>query len=530
MRRFLHFFFLLALAASLVACGKGGSPSATVDEHGHEVSANPEGESAHPEEEEEHVDDIVLTAEAIKIAGIETGLVVQRSIQQELSAPGAITTLPEGRAVVTPPVSGQVLRIHVKPGDRVRAGQPIATLRSGDLAEASARIIQAQQGVVSAQAAVNEARAEIDLASAKLRTARQLLARQQSFAKTGAFSQPALQAAQKEVADAEAELERGKQDQAIHVVQLERAEKLYKQELISRTELEQARLEVATDQIRQRNAERGIELAKAAYERERKIADQGLSNSREIQAAEAEVRNANLEVEQARIRLNSAASGVVAARKGVEAARVGYSALAGSGQASGGSLVVKAPIGGIVVDLEATLGQAVERTTELCEIENLSSVLVVAQVSDKQVGLAKVGSSAQVSVSGYPNRSFSGVIQVVGSRLDPKTRSLPVHVLIDNAGGLLRNGMAAMVRLGVGSLSAALVVPRSAIVEDGDVRKLYIAEDGGKFEERTVTLGSVQGDVVAVMEGVSVGDRIVTKGAFVLKSEKVKSELKGHDH
>lgn len=523
MKRYPQFLFLMALAASVVGCAKGGAPSAAVNEHGHEETAKPEADSGHTE-------DIVLTAEAIKIAGIETGLVEQRAIQQELAIPGVITTLPEGRAVVTPPVSGQVLRIHVKPGDRVRAGQSIATLRSGDLAEASARIIQAQQGVVSAQALVNEARAEVDLASAKLRTARQLLARQQSFAKTGAFSQPALQAAQKELADAEAELERGKQDQAIHEVQLERAEKLYKQELISRTELEQARLEVATDQIRQRKAQRGIELAKAAYERERKIADLGLSNSREIQAAEAEVRSANLEVEQARIRVNSATAGVVAARKGVEAARMGYAALAGSAQASGGALVVKAPISGVVVDLEATLGQAVERTTELCEIENTSSVLVMAQVSDKQVGLAKVGNSGVVNVSAYPNRSFGGLIQVVGSRLDAKTRSLPVQVLIDNPGGLLRNGMAATVRLGIGSVSPALVVPTSAIVEDGDTRKLYIAEDGGKFEERTVILGRVQGGLVAVVEGVAVGDRIVTEGAFVLKSEKVKSELKGHEH
>ena len=530
MKRFQQYIFMMVLAASVVGCGKGGSSSTAVDEHGHEESGNAGGDPGHTEGEREHAEEIVLTPDAIKIAGIETGLVEQRAIQQELSVPGVVTTLPEGRAVVTPPVSGQVVRIHVKQGDRVRAGQPIATLQSGDLAEASARIIQAQQGVVSALAAVHEARAEVDLANAKLRTARQLLTRQQAFAKTGAFSQPALQAAQKELADAEAELERGKQDQAIHEVQLERAERLYKQELISRTELEQARLEVATDQIRQRNAERRIELARAAFERERKIADQGLSNSREIQAAEAEVRSASLEVDQARIRLNSATSGVVAVRKGVEAARVGYSALAGSGQASGGTLVVKAPISGVVVDLEATLGQAVERTTELCEIENISSVLVIAQVSDKHVGLAIAGNSARVNVSAYPDRSVSGLIQVVGSRLDAKTRSLPVQILIDNAEGLLRNGMAATVRLGVGSLSPALVVPSSAIVEDGERRKLYIALEGGKFEERKVTLGRVQGDFVAVVEGVAAGDRIVTKGAFVLKSEKVKSELKGHEH
>lgn len=511
--------FLLVLALS--GCGK----VPVADQHSNEHGAEEAGR-----EEAGHSEGIVLTPDAIKIAGIETQLVEQRATQQEMKVPGTVTTSSSGRAVVTSPVAGQIVRLHVKPGDRVRSGQPFATLRSGDLAEAFARIIEAQQSVVSSQASVKGATAEVNLADAKLRTARQLLVRQQAFAKTGAFSQPALQAAQKELADAEADLERGKQDQAVHEVQLERAERLYKQELVSRTELEQARLEVATDKIRQRNAERRIQLAKATHDRERKIADQGLSNSREIQAAEAEVRAANLEVQQARIRLGSANAGVVAARKGVEAARTGYAALAGSATASGGSLVVKSPISGVVVDLEATIGQAVERITELGEIENLSSVWVIAQVPDKQIAQARVGSNAEVTVSAHPNHTFSGLIQSVGSRLDPKTRSMPVRILIDNSEGRLRSGMVAMARLGVGSMSMALVVPRTAIVEDGDARKLYVAEDGGKFEERIVQLGRMQGGLIEIVEGVVAGDRVVTKGTFVLKSEKAKSELKGHEH
>ncbi len=527
----IHLIWILAvLAVALGGCAKDEGATTSKDEHGHEETGHTEAESGATKEEAGHTEDIQLTAEAIKIAGIETQLVERKSLQQELKVPGTVTTSSHGRAIVTPPVGGQVVRLHVKPGDRVRAGQPIATLRSGELAQASAQIIEAQQSVVSAQAAVKEAEAEINLANAKLRTAKQQLARQQAFAKTGAFSQPALQAAQKELADAEAELERGKQDQAVHETQLERAERLYKQELISRTELEQARLEVATDKIRQRNAERRIELSKTTYERERKIAELGLSNSREIQAAEAEVRSANLEVQRARIRLGSASAGVVAAKKGVEAARIGYSALAGSGRASGGLLVVNAPISGAIVDLEATIGQAVERTIELGEIENLTSVWVIAQVSDKQIGMAKVGSVAQITVSAYPNRVFKGLIQSIGSRLDPKTRSMPIQVLVDNSHSQLSSGMAATVRLGVGSRSQALTVPRSAIVEEGDARKLYVAEDGGKFEERTVVLGRSQGDFVEILEGVSVGDRVVSKGAFVLKSEKVKGELKGHEH
>lgn len=512
---------LFALSLALAGCGR-----APADEHAHEEPGHEE--AGH--DEAGHSGDIVLTAEAAKIAGIEVETARSVMMQGQLDIPGTVTSTSQGKAVVTPPAAGQITKLFVRVGQSVQAGQPIAIIQSGDLAEAAGRISQAERDVFSAEAAAKEARAQVDLANGRLRTAKQLLERQRAFAKTGAFSQPALQAAQKELADAESELERGVQDQEVHEAQLERAERLYKQELISRTELEQARLEVSTDKIRQKNAERKIELAKATYERERTIADRGLANSRELQAAEAEVRSANLEVQQDKIKLNSALADIVGARKGLSAARAGYQAYAGNGRASGGSLTVTAPIAGTIVDLESTIGQAVERSTEICEIENLRTVWVVGSVSDKQVGLARTGGAAQVRVAAFPGRVFLGTVQVVGNRLDPKTRAMPVQVLVENRDGALRAGMFAKVALGVGANSNALVVPRSAIVEDGDLRKLYIAEEGGKYEEKVVELGRVNGAYVEIVKGLEPGARVVTKGAFVLKSEKVKSELKGHEH
>jgi Cu(I)/Ag(I) efflux system membrane fusion protein len=90
--------------------------------------------------------------------------------------------------------------------------------------------------------------------------------------------------------------------------------------------------------------------------------------------------------------------------------------------------------------------------------------------------------------------------------------------------------MFATVALGVGSRSMALAVPRSAIIEDGDRRLLYVEEEEGKYEEKVVELGRMQADLVEVISGLDRGSRVVTKGAFVLKSEKAKGELKGHGH
>lgn len=535
MKQFWSYLVVLSVFVSLTGCGKKGE----VDEHGHGAEAHkeeaghsdePGGADEHAEGEEGHTEDIVLTAEAAKIAGIEVGEARLMPMQGQVKVTGVVQNTAQGRAVVTPPVAGKVTRVLVKVGDEVRAGQPIATLQSAELAQASAGIIEAQRSVITAQAAVREAKAEIDLANAKLRTSRLNLRRQQEFARTGAFSQPALQAAQKDLNEAEALLESAQQEQVVHEAQLERAERLFKQELISKTELEQARLEVQQDKTKQANARRQIDIAKATFERERSIAQRGLSNSREIQTAEAEVRSASIEVQQAKIRHATAVSGVAGANKGVQAARVAFSAQAGGSRAGGGMLTVVAPIAGVVTDVEVTLGQAVERTTEICEVENLKSVLVMAKVPEKQIALAQRGTSAQIKVSAYPNQVFTGVVQVVSGRLDPKSRTMPVQILVDNSAATLRADMFATVFLGVGAKNEALAIPSSAVVEDGDTTVVYIAEEGGKYEERAVQLGRTQGLYVEILSGLEPGAKVVTKGAFVLKSEKVKSELKGHEH
>lgn len=517
MRKFMMAILALVIALVIAGCGKEDSPK----EVGHA------DEGAHKEGEKHQ--DIVLTDEAAKIAGIQLEEARKMPMQGELKVPGVVTNSSQGKAVATPPVAGKVTQLLVGVGDRVRAGQPIAVMQSSELAQASAGIIEAQRDLETSQAAVREAAAELELSKGQLKTAQAALDRQKQFASAGAFSQPALQQAQKDLNEAETELEGAIQEHVVHEAQLERAERLFKQELISRSELEEARLEVQKDRLRQEKAKRQIEIAKATFEREKSIAQRNLMNSREIQTAEAEVRAASLGVEQSRIKHRSAMASERGARQGLQAAKVSYNALSGSGRASGGAVTVLAPIGGIVTDREATLGQALERTSEICHIENLRSVWVTASVSERDIGKVTNGASVQVSVKAFPGRIFAGVVQVVGSRLDKKARTMPVQVLVDNADGSLRADMFATVFLGVGRSDVVLAVRRSAIVEDGDRRLLYVSEEGGKYEEKVVELGRTKGEYVEVLSGLDAGSNVVVKGGFILKSEKIKSELKGHE-
>ncbi len=515
-------YALAGLAAFvMLGCGRPQpTAAASKEEHGH-------AEEAHGGE---HSADLALTEEAIKTAGIETQVAQSMPLQAQLRVSGVVSNTGQGRAVVTPPVGGKILSLLANVGDTVTTGQALATIESVDLAQAAAAITDAERARGAAESDVKRAKAELDLAKARLRTAQAALGRQQAFARTGAFSQPGLQDAQRELNDAESELESAQKEEVVHRAQLERAERLFRQELISRTELENARLDVEQDRIRQEKAKRQIALARQAYEREKEIATKGLHNAREIQAAEAEARAANLEVGRARVALQGADAAVQGARRAVANAQSAYAAVAGSGNRAGGSRVtLVAPIGGTIAHREATLGQAVERTTEVFEIDNLRSVWITASVPEKEIAHVRRGGPVRVSTSAYPNRTFVGVVQVVSSRLDAKTRTMPVQCLVQNVSGLLKSGMFAQVELGIGASSAGIAVPRSAIVSDGDERVLFVAEGGGKFERRTVRIGREQREMLEILDGLKAGERVVTKGAFVLKSQAQKDELKGHE-
>ena len=129
-------------------------------------------QSAGGDAEEGHTEEIVLTADAEKIAGIKVEKVRLMPLEASLSVPGTIANTPQGKAVVTSPVAGRVTALFVKVGDTVRAGQAVATVRSVDAATAASVVIEAQRDVAVAQAGVREAKAQVDLAVAKSQAAR----------------------------------------------------------------------------------------------------------------------------------------------------------------------------------------------------------------------------------------------------------------------------------------------------------------------------------------------------------------------
>jgi RND family efflux transporter MFP subunit len=510
--------WMLAIGLFLFGCNDpAAKPVAkpVADEHGHE---------------DEHTDrHVVLSPEAQKIAGVKTVVARTRDIQSSLILPGTVTSTTTGKAVVTPPIAGRLVQLNAKLGAPVMKGQVLAVIESPELAAEWSRIEDAQRLRDAAVAEVSQANSEIALATAKVRSAGEVLRRQKELARAGAFSQAPVQQAQSELNDAQSELLSVQKEQASHADQLRRLENLFRDGIVSKSELEAARLELQQDQIRLDRAKAKIENAKATYEREKNIAGRGLLNAKELQTAEADLRSAQLELDRSRLRLRSAQTAVLSAERSVLNAQSVYRSNAGTGGGSRGQVMLVAPISGTITHIDVTPGQAVDRTQALLEVEDLNSVWVTANVPEKEFSKVQKGVAVEVSVASLPGQTFPGIVQVVGSRIDPKTRSIPAQCLIPSAGGRLKPDMFATVRVGVGAAVRAVVVPKTAIVTD-DGKSFVFVKSGDEFEKSEVELGSDQGELVAIRSGVKSGDVVVFAGGFVLLSEQKKADLKGHEH
>lgn len=504
----------LAIVPFLLLIGCGKSPEPAHDEHAAEEAGHTEGQ-------------VKLSAEAQKLAGIELYSVGYQTVQGSLQVPGTVMSTSKGRAVVTPPVAGRVTSILVQIGDSVRQGQTLAILESPELAQAWSSVAEATKMRDAAGSDLKQSRAEVELSLAKLSAAKTSLSRQKELAKAGAFSQAPIQQAQNDLNDAQSELLSVQKEQTSHSEQLRRLENLFRDGIVSKSELEAARLELQQDQIRLDRAKARIESTRSTYDREKNIASRGLLNAKELQTAEAEVRSSQLELDRARIRVRSAESALGSANRSISNAQAVYRSNSGNGAGSVGRVSLLAPISGTISQLSVTRGQAVERTQVLLEVENLQSVWVSANVPEQDSAKVRKGAVVKVTVASLPGEVFDGIVQVVGSRVDPKTRSIPAQCLVTGAAGRLKPDMFAMVNLGIGTSKESLVAPKTAILTE-DRKSFVFVKKGEEFEKREVTLGSISGEFVTVLSGLKSKEQVASKGSFVLTSEQKKGELQGH--
>ncbi len=276
------------------------------------------------------------------------------------------------------------------------------------------------------------------------------------------------------------------------------------------------------------------ELSGRDYERARVLADRNAIEEREFLRRAAVYEQELAELRAAEVLLQSLGLG----QEELEAITRNLDVESpASGQAAMDALLpIRTPISGVIIQRDAVLGAHVEPGHPLFTVSDLS--LLWARLDAYEDQMASLGDELDVvvQVPSLPGRSFPGRVDVIADQVDPELRTIQVRVEVPNPDGLLRPNMYVQGFLQSRSPgSERIVVPEDAIQLMEGRHVVFVemppeeGEDHRLFEEREVVPGETLSVGQVILEGLDGTERVVTQGAFTLKSEMTKG-AGGHQH
>jgi Cu(I)/Ag(I) efflux system membrane fusion protein len=196
-------------------------------------------------------------------------------------------------------------------------------------------------------------------------------------------------------------------------------------------------------------------------------------------------------------------------------------------------MTVTAPASGIVTELGAREGMTILSGVTLFRINGLGTVWINAEVPENIAAQVRPGSLIEARTPALPGTTFKGRVNAILPEVSAATRTLKMRIEIANTGGKLVPGMFATISFAPSAKKKSLLVPTEALIRTGTRNLLIVAEGDGRFRSQEVTVGAESGERTEILSGVSVGDRVVTSGQFLIDSEAslkgVMSRLNGGD-
>ena len=264
------------------------------------------------------------------------------------------------------------------------------------------------------------------------------------------------------------------------------------------------------------------ELAVKRFERSKKLFEEEIIPIKTFQEAELDYTVAEVNLDYARKKLLAL---------GITSDEIDDPPTVHS-EAVGTTIHVTSPIAGVITMKDTRIGRKVGSGDKLFEIIDLDTVWLEADIFEKDLARIRIGQKAYVTVTAYGDETFSGTIYHIGDTLDSDTKTVKVLVEIDNGSGLLKPGMFAETGIAVGAIEQALVVPSEAVLDDENLKIVYVKETGG-YHRHVVTTGISSGRYIQILDGIDKGAVVVTTGAFQLKSRTAMSGIDphaGHNH
>jgi cobalt-zinc-cadmium efflux system membrane fusion protein len=182
-------------------------------------------------------------------------------------------------------------------------------------------------------------------------------------------------------------------------------------------------------------------------------------------------------------------------------------------------IMINAPLDGTIVQRKVGPGQYISAAASdpVFVIGDLSTVWLLAYLREMDAPEARLGQALTFMVLALPGREFTSKITYVAPALEPASRRLLIRATIDNAQGLLKPEMFAMVKVQTGETEPAPAVPQEAITGEGADARVWVVRDDKALESRRIRLGSAHGSLVQVMDGLSPGEKVITHGRLLVE-------------
>ncbi len=264
-----------------------------------------------------------------------------------------------------------------------------------------------------------------------------------------------------------------------------------------------------------------LELAVAKTRLDADLAAQELARLEKLLQLEAV---AEKRVQEARFRERSAKAELVAAERRVAAYQGGT-----------GGVALRSPIGGTVVAVAGQAGASFEEGQSIFHVADLSRLWLEAQVAESDLGRVGTPAGAFFRLDGEDKAIVleagkNARLIAFGGLVNPETRTVPAIFEFANTGARLKAGMQLRANLFTGRVVQGVAVSASALVDDAGQPVLFVQKGGESFERRLVTPGARDGDWIAILTGLAVGERVVTRGAWQVRLAASVPAQAGHGH
>ena len=475
--------------AVLVTAAAGGSvwawKQAHSVSHGAEQAAQP-NRAAEPASGE-HQKQLVVTLPEGKLAsaGIVVESVQTRAMQSSVVVSGRVQYDDTRHVEIRTATDCIVSKLFVKPGDRVRAGQVLAVLSSPEVGTARANVLQRQADL---QLAERTAEWERETCDNVLRLIKAI-------------------EAHKPLKEVRSEFENRKLGDNRTSLQTAYARSELAQTLV-------VNLDRLTSVLPERTIQERLNEAEAAQAAVKAVCEQSAFDSRKrCDTAQAAVNDARRRNEIAQQQLTTL---------------LGYRDDPSDDQLEHRepppslSLVEsRAPFAGTIERKTFSVSERAKPGDTLFVLADTSRLWIAADLREREWSMLNIAPNAELTVESpaLPNRKMTARVHFVGREVSADSHAIPLVATIDNADGLLRPGLFVRVTIPGDAAAPRLAVPASAIVEHDRHKFVFVRDAEDQFRRVDVTTGLESGGLVEITHGLAEGVTVVTRGAFVLKSE-----------